>query len=242
VRYAVFSDVHGNLQALQSVARRIRDLNVDRCICLGDIVGYGGNPNECVAEVRDLADGGVAGNHDHAVLGTTDITYFNYNARNAVLWGREVLTEENRRYLEEIPLVLREGSILFVHSSPRNPEEWHYVLSSDAADEAFEHFEEDVCLIGHSHRPLLAAKQDGRPCSVEVPGRTRLEKGFRYILNEGSVGQPRDEDPRACFLLLDTDQRTAAIERVEYDIGAAQRAILDAGLPAALAERLEHGW
>lgn len=243
MRYAIFSDVHGNLQALESVAKRMDQLKVDRRICLGDVVGYGGNPNECVERVAQIADLTIAGNHDHAVLGTTDVGYFNSNAQAAVFWTREILRERSREFLGDLPLVAGEGYLFFVHGSPREPERWHYVLSTPEADLNFEYFDTDLCLIGHSHRPFLATKRGEDQCTVRALNEDRIliEEGSRYIVNEGSVGQPRDGDPRACFLILDAEERSAKIERVPYDIAGAQRAILEAGLPPALADRLRYG-
>ena len=210
-------------------------------ICLGDIVGYGGNPNECVEETRLSVDRCVAGNHDRAAVGGTSAGHFNPQAQAAVLWTGEVLTEPNRRFLSGAPLVAQEESIFFVHASPMEPSQWHYVVTTESAERAFERFQERLCLIGHSHRPLVAAKESDRRCKLSVEAEICLREKLRYVINVGSVGQPRDGDPRASFLVLDTGEGRASIERVPYDTAAAGRAILDAGLPASLAERLQHG-
>jgi len=241
LRYAVFSDIHGNVQALRAVLERMDEREVDCRLCLGDIVGYGGNPNECVDAVRRSGARCIAGNHDHAVLGIAGIGQFNSRARAAAIWTADVLTEENRRFLSDLPLVLSAHDVLCVHASPREPEQWHYILTAHQAEEAFESFDETICLIGHSHRPLVVARDRGETCSLPFREDIRIRAGNRYVINGGSVGQPRDGNPDAAFLWLDTDRGWARIERVPYDIGGAQRAILEAGLPAPLAERLEHG-
>jgi len=241
VRYAIFSDVHGNLQALQSVLGRIDELRVDRRICLGDIVGYGGDPAACIDTIRRAGALCLAGNHDCAVLGTTDLDTFNSQAQAAALWTRTVIGEEGRAFLSELPRVVSEDDNLFVHASPHEPDRWHYVFTQEQADQAFGSFEETVCLIGHTHRPLAAARGAAGTCRLSVPGEIRIDPGTRYVINAGSVGQPRDGNPDACFLLMDRGKGTARIERVPYDIEGAQRAIRNAGLPAYLSERLRCG-
>jgi diadenosine tetraphosphatase ApaH/serine/threonine PP2A family protein phosphatase len=241
VRYAIFSDVHGNLQALQSVLERMDELRVDRRICLGDIVGYGGDPGACIRTIRQSGAQCVAGNHDCAVLGTADLDSFNSQARAAVLWTRTVLGEDDCAFLSDLPPVIREDDTLFVHASPHEPDRWHYVFTRDQADRALESFEETVCVIGHTHRPLAAARRAAEPCRLSVPGEIRIDPDIRYVINAGSVGQPRDGDPDACFLLMDRDEGTARIERVPYDIEGAERAIRNAGLPPHLAQRLRDG-
>jgi predicted phosphodiesterase len=241
VRYAVFSDVHGNLQALRRVLERMEELGAERRLCLGDTVGYGGNPRECVEEVRRAADRSVAGNHDQAALGLTDLGGFHVQAQTAALWSGRVLDPDHRLYLAGLPLLLDEAGITCVHSSPWEPSEWHYILGRPDADTAFEFLDGAVCLVGHSHVPMAAVRRGSGPSDVAPLTELHLEDGARYILNPGSVGQPRDGDPRASFLLLDTESARVRIERVPYEVRDAQRAILEAGLPPGLAERLTHG-
>ncbi len=241
MRYAVFSDIHGNLQALESVLERIDRLSVDRRLCLGDIVGYGANPNECVETVRRTGALSVAGNHDHAALGMTGIAHFNSHAQVAVNWTRDVLEEDNRQFLSALPLVRDEGDITCVHASPRDPDQWHYILTPHQAEHALESFDGDICLIGHSHRPLVVVGREGEECRLSMRDEFQLDPAARYVINGGSVGQPRDGNPDAGFLYLDTERRLARIERVSYDIDGAQKAIREAGLPAPLADRLKNG-
>ena len=244
--YAVISDVHGNIEALRSVLADIAARGKTKILFLGDAVGYGPDPNACVDAIREHVFRGVAGNHDWAVLGLTDITYFNAYARAAITWTDEILTPESRAALEAFPLIKRieRDGLFLVHGSPYEPEEWHYLLYFSEAPLNFAHFRERICLIGHSHLPFVMEQTpSGAISALECKkGRqdgARLKEDCRYIINAGSVGQPRDGDPRACYLLLNDEE--ARFVRIPYDIGATQRKIREAGLPQPLAERLSKG-
>ena len=253
MRYGIISDIHGNLEALNAVLEELSKERVDRYVCLGDLVGYGANPNECVELVRGLTDRVVAGNHDWAAVGMTDIAVFNPHAREAVLWTARCLTEAPRSYLKELPLEVTDGEVLFVHATPEAPEEWHYILSpyeagwyldamgrTQRVGERSDALRARICFIGHSHRPVTFARDDdGRDLILGTS--FRIEPDWRYIVNAGSVGQPRDGDPRACYAVFDAEEGTAEIKRIVYDIEKAQRKILWAGLPAVEAERLAYG-
>ncbi|MDA8387593.1 MAG: metallophosphoesterase family protein [Nitrospiraceae bacterium] len=247
--YAVISDVHGNIEALDAVLADISGRGGKpkrKILFLGDAVGYGPDPNACVAAIRGQVFRGVAGNHDWAVLGLTDITYFNPHARAAITWTDEILTAESRAFLEALPLVKRieRDGLFLVHGSPCEPEEWHYLLYFSEARLNFGHFKEGICLIGHSHLPFVMEQTPtgeitalrGQKDGLEA---VRLKAGCRYIINAGSVGQPRDGDPRACYLLLSDEE--ARFVRIPYDIGATQRKMVEAGLPRPLADRLSKG-
>ncbi len=239
--FAVISDVHSNLEALETVLEDIgkRGIKKNGTIFLGDAVGYGPNPNECVLLIKSHARWTIAGNHDWAALGLTDIAYFNASAAAAIRWTDDVLTPECRLIMEEYPLVkrLKKENIFLVHGSPKEPEEWHYVLSLWDAEVNFEYFTERICLLGHSHLPFIL---DRLPSGDMVVFKEEAELGpNRYIINPGSVGQPRDSDPRASYAVL-TEQK-AEIIRLPYDIEKTQRKMRDAGLPAPLVERLSRG-
>jgi len=246
MKVAVISDIHGNLEALRAVERTIDSLAVDEVWCLGDIVGYGPNPNECVARVRELCrqtDGSmmvVFGNHDEASIGG-DISFFNPRAQAAALWTRSELSPESREFLVSLPLNLERADTLLVHASPYEPELWHYIMGIHDAAYAFTHFNHRVCFVGHSHYPLVG-ELDGAVIRLVEGQRIPLGPGRRYLINVGSVGQPRDRDPRACFVILEPDDNLVTFHRVEYDVSACQEKILKAGLPAMLAERLEIGF
>jgi predicted phosphodiesterase len=225
VRYALISDIHGNLEALEAVIKSIETEKPDRIICLGDIVGYGADPNYCVERIKSLVDIAIVGNHDHAAIGLTSTADFNAYAREAALWTAHILSPENKAYLQSLDYQYQENDLLFVHSTPYHPEMWDYLLSYWEAEWQFTHFEEKVCFIGHSHIPVEFV----------------AERSSRRIINIGSVGQPRDEDPRACYYLYNYEQNRGRWIRVEYPFEIAARKILDAGLPKMLAQRLAWG-
>jgi diadenosine tetraphosphatase ApaH/serine/threonine PP2A family protein phosphatase len=245
LRAAVFSDIHSNRQALEAVFASVDEAGLDEVWCLGDMVGYGADPDSCTALVRERCATCLAGNHDLAVLGALDIGSFSEGAAAAVEWTRENVREETLAFLAELdPAGAREEVGLF-HASPRDPI-WEYVISSDQAEAGFGAMEQRVGLIGHSHTALFfVCAPDESPAYAQGAQAT---DGFevdlptgRWLLNPGSVGQPRDGDSRAAWLELDTEKWTARWHRVPYDVEAAGAAIRAAGLPASLAERLEVG-
>jgi predicted phosphodiesterase len=240
MRVAVISDVHANYHALESVLEEIDAENVDAVWCLGDTVGYGPLPNECCATVEARADVCLVGNHDLVALGKLSVGDFNDEAAAAALWTADVLTPESRGFLERLkPLGKEEGIDLF-HASARDPV-WEYILTEEAARATLELSSSPLVLVGHSH-VALAITLDGREVLGGLaPGGTELELEGRWLLNPGSVGQPRDGDPRAAWTLLDLERRFAAFRRVEYPIGQTQSEMRERGLPAALAARLGDG-
>lgn len=242
-RLAVFSDIHGNLHALKSVLTALDNLGITNIYCGGDVVGYGGNPNECCELLRERGIPTVAGNHDHAALTLADISYFNRVAKEAVLWTQEQLTEENTQWLHSMPMTYHneELDFLMVHASPYSPEEWNYVLTMGDARRAFEHFTERSCFIGHSHQPFIIENFNGN-LSCPTQSHIEMRENARFLVNVGSVGQPRDRVPFASYCVLDRDKQTIELARAEYDIQGAQQAIIQAGLPPELAERLAYGW
>jgi diadenosine tetraphosphatase ApaH/serine/threonine PP2A family protein phosphatase len=239
-RVGVFSDIHGNYPALLRVLAELDQMNLDALVCCGDVVGYGGHPNECVDALRQRNIPTIAGNHDYAALERIDITYFNDIAKRSIQWTRGVLTEENRAFLNALPLTIETPDIHFVHSSPRNPEFWSYVITLGDARQSFRHFEQRVCFIGHSHTPFIVENHDNNLSCPTNPA-VELRDDCRYVVNVGSVGQPRDRNPDACFAVLDLDAGTVQICRTEYDLESAQEAIRQNGLPLELAERLAYG-
>lgn len=239
VRYALLSDIHSNLEALEAVLEDIAGQAVDELLCLGDLVGYGADPNECVRRIRGLTSHVVIGNHDSAVVGLTDVSNFNAHARRAVAWTAEIIEPEQARYLSRRPFTDRIDDGLLVHATPSEPAAWHYLLSTQAARSEFPSFSESICFIGHSHQPVFFSS-DGAPHSRKTD-RLSCDPGLRYIVNVGSIGQPRDGDPRSCYAIYDADSRTVQLRRVAYDIKSAQRKILKAGLPPVLAARLSRG-
>jgi len=241
VRIGVISDIHGNLEALEAVVAVLRDKGATQFVCCGDIVGYGSDPNLCVEAIRRMRCTCVAGNHDYGAIGKVPIDGFNSVAAQALLWTRGRLTESNRLFLEKLPLTAEEGPLFVVHSSPSAPAAWEYVLNLRAADREMEHYAGGVCMVGHSHQPFAAERQPGRPARIVRGDTFKVLAKARYFINAGSVGQPRDCDPRACCLMYDEAVQEVTYLRVAYDIAAVQAKIRAAGLAEYLASRLESG-
>jgi diadenosine tetraphosphatase ApaH/serine/threonine PP2A family protein phosphatase len=240
MRYAIISDIHSNLEALEACFKVIDGEGVDEIACLGDVIGYGASPNECVELVRERAHHVVVGNHDCAVVGTTDTDYFNHDARSAVMWTREALSPENAAYLKSLPYTLELDDVLLVHSSPADPPEWNYIFHLREAEREFAAFTQRICFIGHSHFPTFFIERDGQ-CEQHAPPAVALRPGERALVNVGSVGQPRDGDPRAAFAFYDTRTGKVEIRRVFYDVERVRGQILETALPESAAERLVWG-
>jgi predicted phosphodiesterase len=241
VRAAVVSDIHANLAALEAVLAAIDADAPDELWCLGDLVGYGPSPNECCSVVAERAAICLAGNHDLAVCGAIDLDDFSGDAGAAARWTREVLDADAMSFLRGLePSGSAHGVALF-HGSARDPV-WEYVLSDEAAEATIERAGAPVVLVGHSHAALVAAERDGKIVGGLAVGGTEIDlSAGSLLLNPGSVGQPRDGDPRAAYLVLDLDARTASFRRVEYDVARTQREIRALRLPDALAARLATG-
>ena len=217
-------------------------LGAHTLLCLGDLVGYGADPVACVELVGERAAAVVAGNHEHGALGLMRLDWFNTFARTAAVWTRDRLDADHRRYLGHLPLRSEIEDATLVHASPRHPEEWDYLLSAEDGFEVFGDFSTRLCFVGHSHCPdVWSLGSAGPEHTGFVSSRIKLEDGRRYVVNGGSVGQPRDQDPRAAYVIWDRDERTVTIRRVAYDHRQAAQKILAAGLPRRLAERLAHG-
>ena len=240
MRVAVISDVHANYHALEAVLEEIDGEHVDAVWCLGDTVGYGPMPNECCDAVKSRAERCLVGNHDLVVLGELEVSDFNDEAAAAAVWTADVLSHASRGFLENLkPTGEAEGVDLF-HASARDPV-WEYVLSEEAARATLDLSDAPLVLVGHSHVALAITVDGGAVLGGLAPGGSEVALEGRWLLNPGSVGQPRDGDPRAAWLLLDLDRKSAAFRRVEYSVVETQREMRERGLPPALAVRLAHG-
>ena len=235
MKFAVVSDIHGNLEALRITLDYLHSQQISKIICLGDVVGYGPNPNECVELVQQHCAVCLMGNHDHAVAGLTDIDYFNEYAREAILWTRKALFGHLRAYLANLPFTYEENDFFCVHSSPLKPAEWNYIFSIDDAHPNFKAVPQRVIFIGHSHVPTVFSFLHGRLKDREL--RLDIDRD-RYIINVGSIGQPRDGDPRACCVVVDEKNWQIRFVRLSYPVETTYRKIIEAGLPPLLARRL----
>jgi predicted phosphodiesterase len=242
MKVAVISDIHANKQAFEAALEAISQSDATEVWCLGDLVGYGADPDACVELAREHAAVCLAGNHDLAVTGEVPLDEFSRGASLAAQWTQEVIEKDNLEFLRALNAQAQERHVGLYHASPRDPV-WEYVLSTLVADLCMDAQSDRLCLIGHSHVALSFVREEGRPAT----GEARREGTFldvssgEWLLNPGSVGQPRDGDPRAAWLLLDLDGLTASYMRTEYDVAGAAAAIRSARLPDSLAERLEYG-
>jgi predicted phosphodiesterase len=242
MRILIISDIHANLSALNAVL--LAAGTVDATWCLGDLVGYGPDPNECIERVRSLPKlTCLLGNHDAAALGKIDLQTFNHEARASARWTQDTLSSDSLEFLRSLPEKEVIGQVTLTHGSPRNPV-WEYLLDTNTAELNFDYFDTQICLVGHTHLPIAYFASDGSGTArwkmFQVGDRVRIEE--RCILNPGSVGQPRDRDPRASFAIFDPDEAVWEQCRLGYDIEAVQKRIYEAGLPHRQAVRLAQGW
>lgn len=235
MRIAIISDIHANLEALTKALDVIDEQKPDEIICLGDVVGYGPDPNQCVDLIRDRAQVVLMGNHDYAVTHTEATENFNPVAKEAVFWTREQISEDNLNFLSVLPYTHKRDKVYFVHSTPFEPQEWHYVFTLNDALSQFAYFDEMVCFIGHSHVPQIYYNDTSVPISFD------LSKDAKYLINVGSIGQPRDGNPRLSFGIFDIDQWHYQPFRSEYDMEKTAKKIRERGLPPFLADRLIKG-
>lgn len=217
MRYAVFSDIHAHLGRLEGVLAYLKGSKIDQYICLGDIVGYGIHPNECVERIRKLKCPTLMGNHDSAAIGLEDINHFNYKAYSAILWTQKKLKKKNKEYLKTLPFIYQIDSFLAVHSTPRSPEKWNYILTADMALKSFQHFKEQICFIGHSHIPFFFQKEGKEKGELIRSNPMEIKTGCRYLVNVGSVGQPRDNNPKSAFIIFDDEEKTVTLKRLAFD-------------------------
>lgn len=241
MKYLIFSDLHSNLESLQAFCQIIETIDHDKKVFLGDLVGYCADPNACVEWVRENADIILGGNHDYAVVGKTDLAYFNPYAYQACLWTRQELSQGSKDFLMTLPYEIEGDGVYWVHSSPFEPDQWHYVSSREDGKIHFDHFSAPLCFLGHSHRPVIIEKGPDGDIADYHSSSWDLKPECRYIINVGSLGQPRDGNPNPSFVVYDTVAATVEFHRYEYDFESTQKKILDNGLPFPLADRLRIG-
>jgi diadenosine tetraphosphatase ApaH/serine/threonine PP2A family protein phosphatase len=241
MRYAIFSDVHSNLEAFQAVLGCLAGADIGRYFFAGDIVGYGADPSACIRLLISLAAVAVCGNHDWAVSGDLATDDFNDAAAAAVAWTKERLSPPEKMFLHGLPLVQEESDFCLVHGTLDHPESFDYMTDRHRAAKTFYALKKDICFVGHLHQPGIFAETPDGVVDIPASGKRKLERQNRYIINVGSVGQPRDGDPRACFCIFDDADRTLEFRRLDYDVKKAADKITEAGLPQVLARRLYAG-
>jgi predicted phosphodiesterase len=239
MKYAIIADIHGNLEALQVVLNDIQEQKCTHVACVGDIVGYNANPKECLDIIRSLNCPCVKGNHDEYCSTDAELEGFNPHAAEAVNWTRQRLSEDDRKWLRELKYVRMVANFTMVHATLDGPQRWGYVFDKLAAAASFTYQNTPVCFFGHTHVPVAFIRD-----SVVRGGtysKFKVEPGRKYFLNVSAVGQPRDNNPKAGYVIYDMDEATIELRRLDYDIAATQKKILEAGLPQRLAERLTYG-
>jgi predicted phosphodiesterase len=239
MKYGILGDIHGNLESLESVLEEMEKRGVDKYISVGDLVGYGANPVECIKRVRDLGTTVVAGNHDFAAVDKLNIDFFNAYARESALWTRNALTEENKEYIRSLKLVEYCDNFTVVHSTLYSPELFEYIQTSYDAHLSFEQQTTPVSFMGHSHVPVNFFKRKNVSFNIETA--VKVDADSKIMINVGSIGQPRDENPDAVCVVYDADEGVVRITRVRYDVEKAAKKIISSGLPEILAERLKYG-
>lgn len=239
MKFAIIADIHGNLDAFQVVLEDAKKQQVTHYACLGDVVGYNANPKECLDIVRTMNMPCVKGNHDEYCSSEEQLEGFNPAAAEAVNWTRKQLTDDDRQWLRDLKYTRMVTNFTIVHATLDGPQRWGYVFDKLAAAASFTYQNTSVCFFGHTHVPVAFMKDS------MVRGGTyskfRTEPGKKYFVNVGAVGQPRDNNPKAAYVIYDTIDGTIELRRLDYDIPAAQKKILAAGLPERLAERLAYG-
>jgi predicted phosphodiesterase len=239
MRYAVISDIHGNLEAFQSVLEAISKDKVDKYLFLGDVVGYGADPSTCIRLLKSLNPAvAIAGNHEWGVLNQMDISYFNDAARAAVVWNRDTLDTTDVQYIKSFELIHEGKDFAMVHGSLSSPEEFNYILNDYDAYHNMKAMKAPICFVGHSH--VAGIYYSGARVRFATD-KISIEPNKKYVVNAGSVGQPRDSNPLAAYVIYDDKEATIEVRRVAYDIKKAQDKILQAGLPPILAYRLAQG-
>lgn len=240
MRVAILSDIHGNLEALEAVIASCREEGVRAYCCAGDVIGYGADPQACIERLIDLKTLCVAGNHDWALLNKMDTSRFNPMAVAAIQWSREHLDKNAINWLNGLELIQNTDDFTLVHGSLNSPQYFKYIKDIEQALDTFFLMKMPLCFIGHTHRPQVLGQKGGTVHYYDED-RTDLENNVKYIVNVGSVGQPRDGDPQAAYCIYDPDLKRIEIKRVDYDIAQAQSKIISAGLPEQLAYRLAVG-
>jgi len=240
MRYGIIADIHGNIEALEAALAALSREKIDKFLVAGDIVGYGADPAECIKRTKALKGVIVCGNHDAACAGLVNTKYFNKTAEAAVLWTQRSLSRKDISFLEKLDILFKNSHLTLVHGTLDSPKDFRYMAGKSEAEATFNLMETEVCFVGHSHVPGFFS-QKNNITRYFYEEKRNISKGEKLIVNAGSVGQPRDGDPRLSYAVYDTDGAFVQLKRVPYDIKKSQKKILEAGLPPSLARRLKNG-
>lgn len=241
MRYAVLGDIHGNLEAFKAVLYALSTERIDTYLSVGDVIGYGADPKECIKLLKSLKpEVLIAGNHEWGVLGLKEEGYFNELARDAVLWTKKNIDDDEIEYLKSFSLLYEDERMSLVHGTLYMPEEFYYIFDTEDAYVTISRMKSPLCFVGHTHIPAIFSSDHGKVEYIDSQ-KIRVDYEKRYVINTGSVGQPRDGDPRASYIIYDDEEATVEMKRIEYDIKKAKDKILKAGLPSRLANRLTEG-
>ncbi|NOY88726.1 MAG: metallophosphoesterase family protein [FCB group bacterium] len=241
MKLALISDIHGNLEALTAVLEDIENQKVDKIYCLGDVIGYGSDPCACLKLVEQNCDIKLMGNHEYVALGLISTENYNEAAKISSDWTKNQLTENDFSIISNFEMKHSWQDFLWVHASPFEPEQWHYIIAPDMAFQAFSYFDEKICFFGHSHLPQIYMEQEDNFPRMQGGHDFLPAQENRYLINVGSVGQPRDNDPRACYLIFDTEEDEVIYRRIAYDINLTQKKMSEQHIPEMLIDRLEVG-
>ncbi|NQT94921.1 MAG: metallophosphoesterase family protein [Candidatus Omnitrophica bacterium] len=241
MRYAIFADIHSNLEAYQAFLEDAKKEKIDRYFCVGDIVGYGADPRECIELTKSLNCPVVCGNHDWAVVNKLSTDYFNEYAKEAVIWTQERLDDIDKNYLNNLDCVYQDDELTLVHGSLKDPKEFDYVTDRKSAHIVLSMQDTRLCFIGHTHVPGMFYYTEEGDLDYRYAPRLNLKKEDHYLINVGSIGQPRDGDWRACYSIYDTEKYIIQLKRLEYDVKKASEKIEKAGLPKRLSDRILAG-
>ena len=242
MRYGIFGDIHSNIEALSAVLKALDQEKCDQLLCLGDIIGYGASPKECLDIIRGRKITTVAGNHDLAAIGQFDLNSFNSAARDAMLYSIAQLSTPDLEYFGSLPLIRTTDDFMVVHASPRHPENFDYIFTVTQAEDLFRDAANNLTFIGHSHIPLVFFYDPPEMTDYSFATEFYLKRKRKIIFNCGSVGQPRDGDPDACYVIFDSNIAKMRLTRVPYNVESAAKRIRAADLPPILAERLYRGY
>ena len=241
MRIAIISDIHGNLEALQAVLKEIESQKVDRINCLGDVIGYGCDPVACLDLVNQHCSAKLMGNHEYAAIGLLPLEAMNLAARQSIQWTIAQLKDRELAMIADFEMKTEDAGSLMVHASPEEPDEWHYVLSQQEAIKGFAHLDQKLAFHGHTHLPLIFCQAPNGNVRTIVGHDFDPDEESSYLINVGSVGQPRDNDPRASFVIYDVGEMSISYHRVEYDFKITQAKMCKADMPSMLIDRLEVG-